>query len=78
MSKKSNQRVRILKYLREHPEGITSMEAFELFGITRLSAVVFDLRHQQHNVVTVMETGSNRDGDDVRYARYILKEAKKA
>ena len=34
---------RVYQYLKTH-KGITSMQAFELFGATRLSAIIYNLR----------------------------------
>ena len=51
---------------------ITSMEAFERYGATRLSAIIYDLKKQGHNIVTIMEEGVNRYGEPTRYARYHL------
>mgnify|MGYP003317181912 CR=1 FL=1 len=68
----------ILAYLEEHPEGITSAQAFNLFGATRLSALIFSLNKQGYRIVCDMEKGIDRYGDNVRFGRYRLwKEEKK-
>ena len=54
---------------------ITSMEAFERYGITRLSAVIFNIR-KFAEVDTIDETGKNRYGESCRYARYKLHDEK--
>lgn len=41
----------ILGHLRDG-KGITSTEALDLYGISRLAAVVFDLRKAGHTIVT--------------------------
>ena len=51
---------------------ITTMEAFTLYGITRLSARIFDLKNKGVEVKKEMETGYNRYSEPVRYARYYL------
>lgn len=56
----------ILDYLKEHGS-ITSMQAFQRLGITRLSARVYDLRDHGHNVVTETVTKNGK-----RYAAYKL------
>ena len=56
--KKVTQKDEVLKYLQFHGS-ITSMIAFNLFGITRLSAVVFDLRKQGHDIRMEMKKGKN-------------------
>ena len=55
--------------------GITSMEAYSLYGCTRLSARIKDLREEGHNIGTIRESSMNRVGKVVSYARYILKNA---
>lgn len=69
-----SQGAKILKYLRTHKRGITTMDAFLKLGISRLSGRVFDLRQSGYDIETYMETGKNRDGVEVRYARYFLHE----
>ena len=45
----------ILKHLRAYP-WITSKDAFEIYGITRLSARIKDLRDKGYDIETVMNT----------------------
>lgn len=68
---KRTQRGEVLKYLQTH-KGITSMQAIEKFGATRLSAIIFDLKRKGYNIVTVMKDGENRYGESVRFAEYRL------
>ena len=70
-SKKMTQTQAILNYMQTH-KGITSMQAFEKFGATRLSAIVFVLRKRGFNIITVEKTGTNRFGEPVRFAEYRL------
>lgn len=51
---------------------ITSMEAFEHLGITRLSAVVFDLRKLGYVISSEDMSITNRYGKQVHFARYRL------
>jgi hypothetical protein len=51
---------------------ITSMEAFNLYGVTRLSAIIHDLRDMGFPVHTIMIDGKTRFGDSTKYAKYIL------
>lgn len=63
---------RVEQYLRENGS-ITSWEAIQQFGITRLSAVIYDLRYKRGlNIGTHYETMKNRYGDSVSFARYVL------
>lgn len=59
----------LLHHMRVHGS-ITTMEAFSLYGVTRLSARIWELRKAGHNVIKTMET--NKNGKT--YARYALKE----
>ena len=64
----------ILNHLKTH-DGITSMEAFQKYGATRLSAVIFTLRRSGYNIITEMQEGQNRYGTPVRYAKYVLRDS---
>lgn len=68
---KRTQRGEVLKYLQTH-KGITSIQAIEKFGATRLSAIIFDLRKKGYNIVTITKEGENRYGESVRFAEYRL------
>ena len=61
---------RVLQYLKKH-KGITSMEAFEMFGITRLSAVIFELR-RKYEIYSERTEGKNRYGEKVWFSTYKL------
>lgn len=49
----------ILAYLRENP-WMTSRDAFKLYGITRLSARIKELRDMGYNIETVMVETTTR------------------
>lgn len=68
----SSQRLQILQHLQEHGS-ITSMEAIQLFGCTRLSGRIFDLRRAGYDIAVVMTEGRTRSGSSCRYATYIYK-----
>lgn len=53
---------------------ITSMEAFEMYGATRLSAIIFNLRGKGYDIVTIPIKAKTRFGDTVTFAKYVLKE----
>ena len=66
----------ILKYMRENPKGITQKEATELFGTTRLSAIIYQLRHVYGlNIETVNESCVTRYSRKAPYGRYVLHES---
>ena len=58
-------------HLKEHGS-ITSNEAIQLYGATRLSAIIFILRHNEHlDIETVMLDGETRYGRHTKYGKYI-------
>ena len=65
-------KLRILEYLKKN-KSITSMEAFKMFGITRLSARIFELRDLGYIIDTVMVEDVNKYGESCRYAKYVYK-----
>ena len=67
-----NQRFRIFRHLRKYGS-ITSWEAIKEYGVTRLSAVIYDLRKQGWNIPDEWEYTTNRYGEQTRFKRYKLK-----
>ena len=61
----------ILKYLKTHKRGITSKDAIELFGCTRLSGVIFKLKKKGYKIASVRENVPTRYGH-ASIAHYIL------
>lgn len=65
------QNEQVFKHLKEHG-GITSMEAFQMYGITRLSARISDLRAQGVVITNQKQKARNRVGKWVYFDRYML------
>lgn len=63
----------VLDYLQENT-GITTFEAFTKFGATRLSDIVYRLKKQGHNIVTVNREQEDRYGNKVTFCEYRLVE----
>ena len=59
----------VLNHLRKYGS-ITSMTAFRMYDITRLSAKVFTLRKRGYDIRTLRETSPSGKV----YGRYVLKE----
>ena len=57
-------------FLRGH--SLTSMEAFRMFGSTRLAVVVFRLRKQGLNIVSKDIVSKDRYGRPCTYCSYYL------
>ena len=56
---------------------ITSWKAFERYGITRLSAIIYDLRHTNGlHIESENITRKNRYGNIVNFVKYNLAEEK--
>ena len=64
---------RLLKHLKKHKGGITSLQAIEKLGDTRLSATIYELR-QKYCVLDEWITVTNRYGEEVKVKRYFLVE----
>ncbi len=75
MSEK-NKTSEVLRYLKEQGS-ITSIDAWELFGATRLSAIIFNLRRRGHIIDTLSVAGKDRYGHAVNYAKYVYKGQKR-
>lgn len=62
----------VLDHLRK-TGSITSLEAIELYGATRLSAIIYNLRHVYgFNIASVDERCIDRYGNESVYSRYTL------
>lgn len=70
--KEVTQKDRVLKYMYD-TGSITSLDAIREFGITRLAAVIKDLRDLGYNINSKMEASKNRYNETVHYARYSFK-----
>ena len=70
MEKRKTQRD-VVKEILTEGKSITSMESFQL-GITRLSAIIFDLRKQGMPIVTKQASTITRYGSATTFAVYKL------
>lgn len=68
-----NKTTAVLKHLRDNGS-ITSMDAIERYGATRLSAIIFNLRRRGYDIETVTMAMTDRYGHAVNYAKYVLHE----
>ena len=63
----------VRKYLETHKRGITSMDAIRMFGATRLSSIIYVLRHRDHmKIGKSTELVKNRYGHTTRIVTYKL------
>ena len=71
-NKRQTQSGAVLKHLIKHGS-ITSMEAFELYGATRLSGLIYLFRHRDNLTIDSVEhTTKNRFGGTCQYVEYVL------
>lgn len=71
MRGKRGQSHAILEHL-QTKGSITSMEAFSMYGATRISSIIFSLR-KQYDIDTVMCETTNRYGEECRYGKFVYK-----
>ena len=67
---------RLLAFLKKNKKGITSLDAINKLGETRLSATIYLLRQRGIQILDTYETSQNRYGDNTHFKRYILFETK--
>ena len=74
MKRENSQRKAVLDVLTEQGH-ISSIEAIQQMGITRLSAIIYNLREEGHNIETYTFTSvkKNRYGNNSRYCIYFYK-----
>ena len=66
-----NHKQRVLRHLKLFGS-ITTWEAIQEYGNTRLSATIFSLKEDGVQITKEMETGTNRFDEPIRYAKYSL------
>ena len=71
MNPPKGQQAAVLAYIIQH-DSITSMEAFEHLGVTRLSAVVYNLKKKGYNIKSEPEQVKTRYGATATISRYSL------
>lgn len=63
----------ILEHLKEHGS-ITSQEAFKLYGATRLSGVIWRLKHKDgYDIESIDKVVKTRYGRNVSVSEYVLR-----
>lgn len=68
---KGAQTKRVLEYL-QSGKTLTSKQAFDKWGITRLSAIIFNLRKNGYDISMTTDNGFNRYGEAVHWGVYKL------
>lgn len=68
---KTTQKTKVLEHLNKHHH-ITSLQAINLYGATRLSDIIFKLRKEGYDIITEQITTVNRYGNVTNYAKYVV------
>lgn len=71
MKKEITMKDRVLKYMEDNG-GITSWEAIQQLGCTRLSEYIRQLRAEDVNVDDKWITNKNRYGESIKYKKYFI------
>ena len=66
----------VLKHLNKYG-CITTFQAFDLYGITRLSARIKDIRNMGYEIIACRQKATNRYGKKIGFCRYTLMNFKK-
>ena len=69
--KKLNKTECVLEHLKKNG-CITSWEAIDLYGATRLSAIIYNLRHRGYSIDMINLPFVDRFGSKSRFGKYIL------
>ena len=72
MNKRQTKTNYVLSHL-EKNGSITSWDAIQKYGATRLSAIIFNLRKRGYIIETKTELTKDRYGNTCQFANYILK-----
>lgn len=62
----------VKEHLLEHGS-ITSWEAIQQYGATRLASIICNLRKQGYDIRTIMREETDRFGNTCQYANYVLR-----
>ena len=52
---------------------ITTWQAIQMYGETRLSAIIHNLREKGWDIESVWKEGTDRNGNDSRWVEYVLR-----
>ena len=69
--KKISKTTKVLEHLKNYG-CITSLEAIELYGATRLSSIIFELRKHGHKIETIDMPFIDRFGSKSHYGKYVM------
>lgn len=71
--KRVSKTLKVLEHLQNYGS-ITSLEAIELYGATRLSSIIHTLRKRGYSINTIDMPFTDRFGSKSHYGKYVLNE----
>lgn len=71
MAKHEPQRIKIFNHMKKYGS-ITTMEAFNLYHITRLSGRIYDLRHDDGCIIDQIRHNKVVDGIPVKWDEFFI------
>lgn len=63
----------ILTHMQKNRQGITSLQSYNIYNITRLGARIYDLKGKGYNISDRWIEKTNNDGVKTRFKQYYLK-----
>jgi hypothetical protein len=69
--KKISKHQRVVNHLKKK-KTITTWQSIELYGATRLAAIIHNLRKLGHEILTKNVEGKDRFGNKCTYAKYVF------
>ena len=68
---RENKHKQVLEHLQQYGT-ITSWQAIQTYGATRLASIICNLRKRGYEIDTVMIKDKDRNGNVCDYAKYVL------
>ncbi len=68
---KKSKKSEVLRHLQEKGS-ITSLQAIELYGATRLSDIVYKLKKEGYDIITEYNNTLDKYGNRCNFANYVL------
>lgn len=69
--KRTNKHTQVLDHLQQYGT-ITSWQAIQQYGATRLASIICNLRKRGYDIDTVTIMDKDRNGNVCQYAKYVL------
>lgn len=69
--KRANKHRQVLEHLQQYGT-ITSWQAIQQYGATRLASIICNLRKRGYDIETITIMDKDRNGNECQYAKYVL------